>query len=109
LDGLGPSLEGGVDLGELVFGAGQADFEPFDLAEPAFAGSLDDPGFQVVADLFQPASLRRTRPKERTSDTCLTEMILTGRARLCFVHCLRTVTDADSGMVFPGRVAQGHR
>jgi hypothetical protein len=25
-----------VDLGELVFGSGEAEFQPFDLAEPAF-------------------------------------------------------------------------
>jgi hypothetical protein len=35
---------GGVKLAELVFGAGEADPESFDLAEPAFAVGLDDPG-----------------------------------------------------------------
>jgi hypothetical protein len=57
LDGAGLTLASGVDLGELVFGAGEADFESFDLAEPALAFGFGDAGVQVVADLFQPASL----------------------------------------------------
>jgi hypothetical protein len=51
LDGGGSSLEGGVDLGELVLGAGEADFESFDFAEPAFPFGFDDAGVEVVADL----------------------------------------------------------
>jgi len=47
-----------VDLGELVVGSGEADFEAFDLAEPAFAFGLGDAGVQVLADLFEPGSLR---------------------------------------------------
>jgi hypothetical protein len=33
-----------VDLGELVFGAGQADPESFDLAEPALVSGIGDAG-----------------------------------------------------------------
>ena len=36
-----------VELGELVVGAGEADLEAFDLAQPAFAFGLCDPGGQV--------------------------------------------------------------
>jgi hypothetical protein len=62
LDGAGSSPEGGVDLGELVFGAGEADFESFDLAEPAFAFGFGDAGVKVVTDLLQPGSLRGIGP-----------------------------------------------
>ena len=52
-------------------GAGEADAESFDLAEPAFAFGLGDAGVQVVADLFEPGSLRGIGPEERASDgTC---------------------------------------
>jgi hypothetical protein len=47
----------GVELGELVVGAGEAELESFDLAEPAFAFGLGDAGDQVVADLLQPGPL----------------------------------------------------
>src|SRR6516162_7928399 len=40
-----------VDLGEFVVGAGEADLESFDLAEPAFAFGFGDAGGEVVADL----------------------------------------------------------
>ena len=63
-----PALQGGVDLGELVLGAGEADLEALDLAEPAFAFGLGDAGVQVVADLLEPASLRGVRPQERAPD-----------------------------------------
>ncbi|MFC9409639.1 hypothetical protein ACFRAA_33210 [[Kitasatospora] papulosa] len=44
--------------------AGQADLQAFDLAESAFALSLDDPVEQVVADLEQTISLGWLRPEE---------------------------------------------
>jgi hypothetical protein len=53
---------GGVDLGKLVLGAGEADFESFDLSEPTFAVGFGDAGVQVVADLFKPGSLRGICP-----------------------------------------------
>ena len=37
-----------VDLGELVFGAGEADLESFGFAEPAFASGFGDAGGQVA-------------------------------------------------------------
>ena len=40
-----------VDLGEFVAGAGQADFEAFGFAVPAFAFGFGDAGDQVVVDL----------------------------------------------------------
>src|SRR6266516_3264443 len=56
VDGGGHAEVGGavgavVDLGELVFGAGEADFEAFGFAEPAFAFGFGDAGKEVVADL----------------------------------------------------------
>jgi hypothetical protein len=74
-DGGGAELDGGVaagaavELGELVAGAGEADLEAFDLAEPAFAFGFADAGKQVVADLLQADSLRWVWSQERTSDT----------------------------------------
>jgi hypothetical protein len=53
-----------VWLGELVLGPGEADLESFDLAQPAFAFGLGDPGGQVVADLGQAVALGWVRPKE---------------------------------------------
>ncbi|MBB6347284.1 hypothetical protein FHU36_003829 [Nonomuraea muscovyensis] len=46
-----------VELSELVFGASQADAKSFDLAERAFAFSLGDAGFEVVADLGDAVAL----------------------------------------------------
>jgi hypothetical protein len=45
-----------ADLGEILLGAGETDFQPLDLAEPAFAVGFGDPAGQVVADLQQPGS-----------------------------------------------------
>ena len=47
---------------EFVLDAGVADLKAFDFAEPAFAFGLDDAGLEIVADLFEPAALRRVRP-----------------------------------------------
>jgi len=51
-----------VDLGELVVGAGEADLESCDLAEPAFAFGFGDPGDEVVADLDDSLPLSRVWP-----------------------------------------------
>jgi hypothetical protein len=56
-----------VDLGEFVGGAGEADAESFDFAEPSFAFGLGDPGEEVVADLDDSLPLRRIRPVRRAS------------------------------------------
>ena len=47
LDGLALAAQGGVDLGELVLGAGEADLEALDLAEPALALGFVDAVVQV--------------------------------------------------------------
>ncbi len=65
-----------VDLDEFVVGAGEADLEPFNLAEPAFAFSFDDAGDEVVADLGEPVALGGVGPEHGTADAGLTEMIL---------------------------------
>ncbi|MGA5506067.1 hypothetical protein [Streptomyces umbrinus] len=36
-------FECGIELGQLLFGAGQADLQGLDLPEPAFALSFGDP------------------------------------------------------------------
>src|SRR6266480_2220468 len=48
---VGGAVGAAVDLGELVFGAGEADFEAFGFAGPAFAFGFGDAGEEVVADL----------------------------------------------------------
>jgi hypothetical protein len=63
------TTERGFDLSEFVFGAAVADVESFDFAEPALLLGLDDAGFEVVADFFQPGALRRVRSQERASHT----------------------------------------
>src|ERR1700722_12990213 len=51
-----------VDLGEFVLSAGEADFEAFDLAGPAFAFGFGDAGGQVVADLGDAGALGGVGP-----------------------------------------------
>ncbi|MFF9410375.1 hypothetical protein ACF1B0_33340 [Streptomyces anandii] len=53
-----------IELAEFLHGAGEADLEPFDLAEPAFPLGFGDSGDQVVADLCKPCALGRVRSKE---------------------------------------------
>jgi hypothetical protein len=65
----GVAAAAALELGELVFGAGEADREPLDLAEPASAFGLGDPGEQVVADLRQPVALGGVWPKHWALDT----------------------------------------
>jgi len=67
-------LQGRVDLGELVLGAGEADLEALDLAEPALAFGLGDAVVQVDSDLLEPSALGGVRPQERASDVPLTEL-----------------------------------
>ena len=64
VDGLVLAAQGRVDLGELVLGAGEADLQPLDLAEPAFTLGLGDAVVQVGADLLEPAALGGVRPQE---------------------------------------------
>ena len=56
-----------VDLGEFVVGAGQADLESFDFAEPSFAVGLGDPGDEVVADLCDSLPLGGVWPVHRAA------------------------------------------
>jgi hypothetical protein len=48
---VGGAVGAAVDLGELVLGAGEADFEAFGFAEPAFVFGFGDAGDEVAADL----------------------------------------------------------
>src|SRR5499433_3339 len=48
---VGGAVGAAVNLGQLVFGAGEADFEAFGFAEPAFSFGFGDAGDEVVADL----------------------------------------------------------
>jgi hypothetical protein len=60
-----------VDLGEFVFSPGEADFEAFGFAGPAFAFGFGDAGGQVVADLCEPVALGRVGPVDRAPDAGL--------------------------------------
>src|SRR6266536_3272424 len=71
-------IAGPVELGELVVGAGEADLQSLDLAEPAFAFGLGDAGDEVVADLHQPVALGRVGPQQRASDASV--LVDAGRA-----------------------------
>jgi len=64
LDRLALAAQGRLDLGELVLGAGEADLETLDLAEPAFTLGFGDAVVQVGLDLLQPAALGGVRPQE---------------------------------------------
>ncbi|GAA5116491.1 hypothetical protein GCM10025762_32380 [Haloechinothrix salitolerans] len=57
-----------IDLGELVFGSGEADLQSFDLAEPALAFGLGDAGGEVVTDLDEPITLGGIGPENRATD-----------------------------------------
>jgi hypothetical protein len=64
VDGLAAATAA-VYLGEFVVGAGEADLESFDLAQPAFAFGFGDAGGGVVADLGDVGSLGRFWPNTR--------------------------------------------
>ena len=64
VDGLVLALQGCVDLGELVLGAGEADLEALDLAGPAFAFGFGNAVVQVVPDLLEAVPLGRVWPQE---------------------------------------------
>ena len=74
VNGLVLALQGRVDLGELVLGAGEADSESFGFAVPAFAFGLGDAGEQVAADGFQPRALGGVNPEEGAPEAPLTEL-----------------------------------
>ena len=62
MDGLVAAVQGGVDLGELVLGPGEAGLEALDLAEPALTLGLGDPVVQVGPDFLEPVPLGGVRP-----------------------------------------------
>jgi hypothetical protein len=95
LDGGGLPPQGCVDLGELVAGAGQADLQSLDFAEPAFALGFGDAVMEVVPDLLQPLSLRGVWPQERAPDTGLTEMILVTYPDSCGLRGAPVLTDGE--------------
>jgi hypothetical protein len=64
VDGLLAAAQGGVDLGELVLGAGEADLQALDLAEPSLTLGLGDPVVQVDPDLLQAGALGWVRSQE---------------------------------------------
>lgn len=53
-----------VELGEFVFGSGEADLESFDFAEPVCAFGFGDADVKVVADLEDALSLGGVGPQE---------------------------------------------
>src|SRR5215471_10812481 len=56
------------DLGEFVFGSGEADLESFHFAEPAFALGFGDAGGEVVADLGEALFLGGVGPEHGAAD-----------------------------------------
>ncbi|MEV4923760.1 hypothetical protein [Streptomyces roseoverticillatus] len=62
LDHGGSAGDFGVELVELVLGGGEADAEPVDFAEPAFAVRFGDPCDEVDPDLFETGAARADRP-----------------------------------------------
>src|SRR6516164_394052 len=60
-----------VDLGELVLGAGEANFEAFGFAEPAFAFGFGDPGGQAVTDLGDACALGGVGPVHAAPQTAV--------------------------------------
>ncbi len=73
---VGGAVGAAVDLGELVLGAGEADFEAFGFAGPAFAFGFSDAGDEVVADLGEAGLLGGIGPVQGAAQAGLTEMIL---------------------------------
>lgn len=76
-----------VDLGELIRGAGEADLQSFDLAEPALLLGFGDPVEQVFADGHDAVALVGVGPQQAASQTAV------------LVHA--------AGSVGPAAVAQG--
>ncbi|HEX5298803.1 MAG TPA: hypothetical protein VFW50_17610, partial [Streptosporangiaceae bacterium] len=74
VDGGGLPRWGRVDLGELVVGAGEADPQAFDFAEPALAFGFGDAVVQVGADLLEPGALGGVWPQERAPDAGFSEL-----------------------------------
>ncbi|WP_200841591.1 hypothetical protein [Actinomadura sp. K4S16] len=64
LDRFALASQGRLDLGELVLGAGEADHQALDFAEPALLFGFGDAVVQVGADLFQPTALGGVRPQK---------------------------------------------
>ncbi|UQA90670.1 helix-turn-helix domain-containing protein [Streptomyces halobius] len=62
VDGGGPASPL-VELGEFLHGAGEADLEPFDFAEPLLSFGFGDAVEQVVADLSDAVTLVRIGPQ----------------------------------------------
>ena len=62
-----------VGLGEFGIGGGEADFEAFGFAGPAFAVGFGDAGGQVAADGGQAGPLGRVDAQEREGDVPLQE------------------------------------
>ena len=60
-----------VDLGEFVFGSGEADFEAFDFAEPAFVLGFGDAGGEVVAYLGDAVALGGVGPVHGASQAAV--------------------------------------
>jgi hypothetical protein len=65
------------DLGEFVFGAGEADLQSFDFAEPAFAFGFGDAGGEVVADVGEAVALGGVWPVHRAADAGFSELAIT--------------------------------
>lgn len=63
----------GFDLGDFVFGGGEAGGQSFELAEPFFAFGFGDPVFEVVADLFEAGLFVQSDDQDRAADAGFSE------------------------------------
>jgi hypothetical protein len=69
LNGLSVSACGAAPhVFELLFGAGEADFDALDLAEPALLLGLGEPSLEVLGDLDESVDLFRVRSQDGAAD-----------------------------------------
>jgi len=79
----------GVELGEFLLRAGQADLESFGFAVPALTSGFGDAGQQAAADGFQPRPLGGVNPQEGAPEAPLTELTAIFQQ---FIACFRSST-----------------
>jgi hypothetical protein len=74
-DRFGAACCGRVGLGDFVVGGGEADFESFGFAGPAFAFGFGDAGLEVVADVLEAVALGGVDAKHGAADAALSGQV----------------------------------
>jgi hypothetical protein len=90
-----PKTPGQANLGELVLGAGEADPEPLDFAQPTLALGLSDAQQQIVADLGDARSLCGIWPVHAASQAAVLVNALSGEDVLAILA-------EEAGQPLPG-------